>query len=109
MPNGMRVTETDLVVPALRVAAERGGYVSTEDLIAALECLFSPTGKDAEYIEGRNDTYFSQKVRNLICHRRSPSSFIARGLADYNGHGIRITALGLALLDQVTVDEDEEE
>jgi hypothetical protein len=67
-----RVRERDLVIPALRLAESRpGGFMSTSDLIAELAEIFNPTGLDAQILDGRQDTYFSQKVRNLISHRES--------------------------------------
>jgi hypothetical protein len=94
-----RIAETDLVAPALRLAAERpNGEISTADLILELTDIFRPSGQDAELIHNRQDTHFSQKVRNLISHRNSPSSFIANGLAEYTGDGIRITEAGRRLL-----------
>lgn len=103
--NGERVHETDLVIPALRLAAEReDGFISTAHLIRELEALFNPTGRDAEIIEGRSDTYFTQKVRNLISHRHSENSFIANGYAEYDRRrrGIRITDAGRRLLGQLS-------
>jgi hypothetical protein len=80
----VRVQERDLVVPALRAAASRpNGTISTSDLITELEDLFQPEGQDAELLEGRNDTYFSQKVRNLISHRTASTSMFLRGYAEY--------------------------
>ena len=68
--------------------------MATSDIIARLTELFSPSGQDAEILEGRSDTYFSQKVRNIISHRNQPSSFIHRGLAHYDRHGLRISDEG---------------
>lgn len=94
-----RIAESDLIAPALRLASERAnGAVSTTDLIAELTELFEPSGRDAEVIADRNDTHFSQKVRNMISHRNQPSSFIANGYAEYTGDGIRITEQGRQLL-----------
>lgn len=42
--------------------------VDTSILIHRLTAMMSPTGHDAEIIEGRSDTHFSQKVRNLKSH-----------------------------------------
>lgn len=90
------ITERDLVEPALRAAAARGGFISTSDLIIELEQQFQPTGRDAQILDGRSDTHFSQKVRNLISHRDSSTSMFKRGLAEYDEElqGIRITSLG---------------
>lgn len=94
-----RIRESDLVAPALRLAAERkDGFISTADLIPALEELFQPNGRDADILDGRSDTVFSQKVRNLISHRKT--NFIAAGYAEYDEErkGIVITPNGRALL-----------
>jgi hypothetical protein len=97
------VTEQELIEPALRAASARGGFISTQDLIIELEELFLPKGRDAEILDGRSDTYFSQKVRNLVSHRNSKTSMISRGLAIYDEklRGIRITSLGKSFLDEI--------
>lgn len=95
-----RVSEPDLIVPALRaMAARRDGFITTANLIGQLEALFKPAGKDAEIIPERSDTYFSQKVRNLVSHR----TLVKSGYANYNGsrRGYQITARGRDLLGQV--------
>jgi hypothetical protein len=97
-----RISEPDLVIPALRIMADRpDGFVSTADLIIELEALFQPTGKDAEIIPERADTYFSQKVRNLISHR----TLVRNGYATYDGgrRGSQITELGRNFLRRVGI------
>lgn len=99
--DGERVTEPDLVIPALRIMSTRpDGFILTSDLIVELEHVFNPTGRDAEIIPGRSDTYFSQKVRNLISHRTNANSFISNGYADYDDErrGLSITESGRDLL-----------
>lgn len=94
------VQESDLVLPALRFMAESpNGFIETSNLIVRLEELFAPSGKDAEIIEGRSDTFFSQKVRNLVSHRNTSTSFIANGYAVYDDkrRGLAITPEGRAL------------
>lgn len=101
--NNGRVRESDLVGPTLRLlAAGPSGFMSTSGLITELTLLFNPTDRDAEIVPGRNDTYFSQKVRNLISHRNS--NFIASGYAEYDDirQGLTITSAGQALLTQLT-------
>jgi len=90
-----RISERELVVPTLRLLDDgnRAG-MATSDIIARLSELFAPSGQDAEILEGRTDTYFSQKVRNMISHRNQPSSFIHKGLAHYERHGLRISDEG---------------
>lgn len=62
-----RISESDLVLPALLFISQNPG-ISTSELIDSLEIAFRPTGEDAELLEGRSDTKFSQKVRNLVSH-----------------------------------------
>lgn len=96
----LRVTEAQLTVPTLELAELRpDGYISTSDLIVELGRIFHPSGQDAAILDSRSDTYFSQKVRNMISHRTTPGSFIAQGLAEYTGDGIRITDAGRAFLE----------
>lgn len=61
-------TETDLIIPALQFIKEGPNGVTTSPLIAHLINVLKPSGHDMEIIPGRNDTYFSQKVRNLKSH-----------------------------------------
>lgn len=63
-----RISERELVVPALRIIAESPG-ISTTDLIKKLAAALRPTGEDLEILSGRKDTKFSQKVRNLRSHK----------------------------------------
>lgn len=98
-----RVRERDLVIPALRAAAAMGGEITTTQLIETLTEEFEPSGTDAEILEGRHDTYFSQKVRNLISHRDGGSSMFTKGYATYHppSESVAITDAGLKFLDQV--------
>jgi hypothetical protein len=90
-----RISERELVVPTLRLLADSNmGWMATSDTISHLTELFIPSGQDAEILEGRRDTYFSQKVRNMISHRDHPSSFLNRGLALYERRGLRISDVG---------------
>ena len=97
-----RIKERHLVIPALRCAvARQTGEITTADLIVELEAEFQPEGRDAEILESRQDTYFSQKVRNLVSHRTTSTSMFKKGYAEYTGEGIKITRAGRAFLDQV--------
>jgi len=62
-----RIKEHDLVIPALVTIRDNPG-ITTSELIRHLQYHLKPQGKDNEKIENRNDTYFSQKVRNLKSH-----------------------------------------
>lgn len=100
----MPVRERDLIIPALRAAAAAPeGTITTSDLISNLTDYFKPDGHDAQIADGRNDTYFSQKVRNLISHRNGSTSMFSKGYATYHAEieSIRITASGREFLDQV--------
>lgn len=95
------VTEAQLRIPALLLLAKsKTGFLPTSTLISELEDQFKPEGKDAQIIDGRRDTYFSQKVRNMISHRESSRSLQRRGFAIYHKtrEGLEITEAGLAYL-----------
>ncbi|WP_428332660.1 hypothetical protein [Novosphingobium sp.] len=99
-----RIRERDLIIPALRaIATAPGGELTTTALIASLEGEFLPEGQDAEILEGRSDTYFSQKVRNLVSHATSSTSMFTRGYAVRHpeNESISITDAGRAFLDTV--------
>ncbi len=66
----MRIEEKSLILPTLYII-KRDGATSTSDLIKELTAVFNPMGEDAAILSGRNDTKFSQKVRNLKSHRDS--------------------------------------
>ena len=62
-------SERELVLPALTLLDRIPAGLTTSDLIRELTMILRPDGQDGEILAGRNDTYFSQKVRNLISHR----------------------------------------
>ncbi|MFQ6551751.1 hypothetical protein AAD018_005320 [Aestuariibius insulae] len=72
------------------------GTLTTSELIQALELRLKPTGKDAEVADNRSDTYFSQKVRNLVSHRAQSTGLVHQGLAVYDpdNESWAITELG---------------
>lgn len=74
-----RISEKQLIIPSLKLFSIYPDGVTTSELIKLLEYVMQPKGKDAKIIEGRNDTFFSQKVRNL----RSHSTFERYGWAEY--------------------------
>jgi hypothetical protein len=64
-----RIKEEQLIVPALKVMnTSVGGTITTTDLIDELTKIMKPTGEDLDILKNRNDTKFSQKVRNLKSH-----------------------------------------
>lgn len=62
-----RISENEIVPVALEIIGEHPG-IRTSELIVELEQRFQPEGEDAEILDARNDTKFSQKVRNLKSH-----------------------------------------
>ena len=91
-------TESELIIPALRFLAALTSPASTSVLIKHLEKSLRPRGHDAETIEGRQDSYFSQKVRNLKSH----DSLTRLGLARHRAGEWEITDKGRAFLDSST-------
>ncbi len=61
-----------------------GQTLTTSQLIQRLSKRLEPTDKDAQLARNRSDTYFSQKVRNLVSHRNQSTGLVARGFADYD-------------------------
>ncbi len=62
-----KYTERKIAVEAVKVVEEYG-ELSMGELIDILIERMQPTGHDMDIIANRNDTYFSQKVRNLRSH-----------------------------------------
>jgi predicted HNH restriction endonuclease len=66
---GDRITESELVLPSLYLMSlSPTGTISTTELIRLLTQIMKPQGLDAQILNNRTDTYFSQKVRNLKSH-----------------------------------------
>jgi len=59
-----RVHEGELLIPALKII-EKNPNINTSKLIEELEKEVKLYPQDKEILQGRNDTYFSQTVRNL--------------------------------------------
>ncbi len=91
----MLYTEQDLIKPALACIARRGS-ATTSDLIEDLTEQLRPEGHDAEIIDNRNDTFFSQKVRNLVSHREYNGM---AALTDFEGGVYTLTDAGRAMLE----------
>jgi len=92
----MEYTEEEIRTAALAaLRAAPGGSMTTSQLIDALTVKMAPSGRDADIAEGRSDTYFSQKVRNLVSHRDQGTGLVARGLITYEKASERLTITGL--------------
>lgn len=99
-----RVHEADLYIPTLRyLDSAPGGFATTSEIIEHLEGIFNISGGDAEILEGRNDTKFSQIVRNMISHRDSDTNFVKKGYVKYDAdrNGLQITVTGRKLLQTI--------
>lgn len=92
-----RITESELVLPSLYLMTlHPDGCISTSELIRLLTQILKPTGVDAMILNNRNDTYFSQKVRNLKSH----DTLTRYGYAKYNNGTYSITNAGKVLVDK---------
>lgn len=80
----MTYSEDEIRETALKIIKAKPHGITTTDLILELETIMKPSGKDLEVIDGRSDTYFSQKVRNLVSHRNSGSGLSANGEVIYD-------------------------
>jgi hypothetical protein len=92
-----RISEEDLTIPALVVmASSPNGSITTTELIEELTALMNPVGEDVEILEGRQDTRFSQIVRNIVSHKKTLGNLIAEGLVEHKGRrdGLKITDAG---------------
>lgn len=105
IPTGMdvptRIRERDIIIPVLEYLDESAdGFMTTSDLIAALDLRFEPTGDDATILENRSDTRFSQIVRNIISHRKTSTNLVGAGYATYDKtrRGLTITDKGRGFL-----------
>lgn len=87
-----RYSEENLIDPALFVLFKFGGALHTYDLIVLLTKILNPTDEDSEILFGRNDTRFSQKVKNLISHKK-----ICPQYADYDSEQslLKINEMGV--------------
>ncbi len=71
------ISEAELILPALMLLDRSPEGLNTSQLIERLSATLHPTGDDMSILAGRNDTRFSQKVRNLTSH----DTLTQRGLA----------------------------
>jgi len=97
-------SEAELRNPALKVMEKSpNGFLPISDLIAELAEVLKPEGKAAMAIPGGSDTYFSQKVRKMVCHRSTSASLQKKGFAVYrkDRDGMEITIAGRAYLKSI--------
>lgn len=95
----MEYNEGEIRLAALvALNASSTGTLTTSQLISRLAAFMHPKGTDAQIATGRADTYFSQKVRNLISHRDSGTSLVSHGYVTYDEarESMTITTAGRA-------------
>lgn len=96
-----RIFESDIKVPTLRYLEKQpSGFATTSDLISHLSGEFQPSGEDAEILNGRSDSRFSQIVRNMVSNRSRAGNIVNDGYAKYvkKRRGLLITESGKSLL-----------
>jgi predicted HNH restriction endonuclease len=94
-----RISEKQLILPSLYLMSiDEKKSATTTQLINKLEVILKPQGEDLAILNGRKDTKFSQKVRNLKAH----DTFIKYGnLATYKSDGtFTISPQGIEMLNQ---------
>ena len=97
----VRIAETDLVPHVLRLLDEpehRETGLGVGELDRLLRDILHPTGQDLAWLEGRYDDRFSQKVRNLRCHRTLERPGLAEFVDGEGGGRFHITEAGKAYL-----------
>lgn len=91
----MAIREAEVRAAVLAALAEsKTGTLTTTELIEILTERMKPEGKDAEIALNRDDTYFSQKVRNVVSHRDQGTGLSTRGLAEYDAESESWTITG---------------
>jgi len=96
-----RITEPDLILPALYAIHKQPG-ITTGELIVELRSIFNPTGEDAEILQGRNDDKFSQIVRNLVSHHTLDQrlQYTVLGASGTTNASHKLTNRGLEYLEE---------
>lgn len=69
-----RISENDILIPALYII-NKFGSASTRLIREELVKMFNPQGEDAEILKGRNDSKFTQIIRNLTGSHYSTNDF----------------------------------
>lgn len=78
----MKITETDLVLPAVIALAKEGGeHVTTAQMVTSLATMFKPLSMQSVGATGKVSLQFDRKVRNLKSHR----TLAKLGLAEVSG------------------------
>jgi transcriptional regulator with XRE-family HTH domain len=92
-----RIREKDTYLPMLELLDDApDGFMTTADLIKNLEIYMRVSGEDAEILDSRSDSRFSQIVRNIVSHKSTVTNPIGAGWVTYDAkrHGMTITREG---------------
>lgn len=93
-----RTLEADILVPTLKGLAQHG-CMDTPARLAYLQSVMTLSAEDNAILKDRNDTYFSQIVRNQVSHREDEGNIVYEGYATYDPSvGLCITAKGRVLI-----------
>ena len=91
-----QISEPQLILPSLYLMSlDSKGERTTSQLVKQVTEILHPTGQDAAILNGRSDTHFSQKVRNLKSH----NTLTADGYATYDERRYRLTDKGRAFVE----------
>lgn len=90
------VSESELIIPSLKIFKEYKNGINTSNLIKILTKQLKPMGHNGKIIKGRKDTFFSQKVRNLKSH----NTLTQKGLATYDNGIWKISEKGVKYLEE---------
>jgi hypothetical protein len=112
------LSENEIAIKAIRLIANYPG-ISTTELIKELQKLFLLHPDDTRILKNRNDTYFSQKVRNLVSHIETNlfGKYILKGEKLGNSFTWKLNEEGQKFLDildnddliEMVIDQDFEE
>lgn len=93
-----RTLEADILVPTLKALATYGTMNAAQRL-EHLSTVMPLSDEDNETLEGRQDSRFSQIVRNQVSHRTMEGNIVFEGYATYEqGAGLTITSKGRKLI-----------
>ncbi len=103
----MTYSESDLIIPVLSLLAEAGeAGLTTSELIEQLMGQLELSSEDLAILANRNDTHFSQQVRNLVSHKTLTSKDLARYESGHPSGRFWLTGAGQSYLAEHAGDFD---
>lgn len=76
--------EKNILPYAVMIIAANNGYIQTSALINQLTDAYQPNEHWRRILKNRNDSHFSQIVRNLVCNRDIETNTIHNGALHYD-------------------------